>query len=103
VNQALSPAELLAIELASFEFDPLGFVLWAFPWGVEGTSLEEETGPEQWQIEQLQRIGDKLAAGGDLGAVIEEDKSAGHGVGKSACVAWLILWAIAPRRTRAAW
>lgn len=97
MNQALSPTELIAIELASFEFDPLGFVLWAFPWGVEGTSLEEETGPEQWQIEQLQRIGDKLAAGGDLGAVIEEDKSAGHGVGKSACVAWLILWAISTK------
>lgn len=84
----------LADDLASFEFDPLGFVLWAFPWGEEGTQLQDESGPETWQIEHLQRIGEGLEAGGDLGAVIEEDVSAGHGVGKSALVSWLILWAI---------
>lgn len=86
--------DLLLDDLASFEHDPLGFVLWAFPWGEEGTSLEGEIGPEQWQIDHLTRIGDKLRAGADLGAVIEEDVSAGHGVGKSALVAWLILWAV---------
>lgn len=32
-----------------------------------------------------------------MGAVIEEDVSAGHGVGKSALVSWLILWAISTR------
>lgn len=84
-------------KLAEFEFDPLGFVLWAFPWGQEGTDLEKESGPEAWQREQLTRIGDELRAGGDLGAVIQEAISAGHGVGKSAEVAWLILWAISTR------
>ncbi len=81
-------------KLAEFEFDPLGFVLWAFPWGQEGTDLEHDDGPETWQREQLARIGDKLRAGGELGAVVAEAVSAGHGVGKSAEVAWLILWAI---------
>lgn len=77
-------------------------MLWAFPWGEAGTILAKEDGPEDWQREQLERIGQKLREGfpaGDvlaefLGAVVEEDVSAGHGVGKSALVAWLILWAI---------
>lgn len=85
---------MVANDLAGFEFDPLGFVRWAFPWGVANTSLADEQGPEQWQIDHLQRIGDKLRAGADLGAVVQEDVSAGHGVGKSALVSWLILWAI---------
>ena len=54
----------------------------------------DEDGPEQWQIDHLTRIGEQLRAGGDLGAVIEEDVSAGHGAGKSAVVSWVILWAI---------
>lgn len=91
---AASDTELLLDDLAEFEFDPLGFVLWAFPWGEENTSLADEDGPEQWQIEHLTRIGEQLRAGGDLGAVIEEDVSAGHGAGKSAVVSWVILWAI---------
>lgn len=91
---AATDVEMLAEDLASFEFDPLGFVLWAFPWGEEGTFLAAEDGPEAWQRDQLERIGRKLEAGGELGAVIEEDVTAGHGVGKSALVAWLILWAI---------
>jgi len=89
-----TPLDELFDRLASFHYDPLGFVLWAFPWGEEGTSLADELGPEDWQSKQLRRIGEKLRAGGDLGAVIEEDVSSGHGIGKSAMVSWLILWAI---------
>jgi hypothetical protein len=85
-------------DLLGFEYDPYGFVLWAFPWGEEGTPLAGELGPEVWQREQLERIGARLLAGEDLGAVIEEDVKAGHGVGKSAQVSWLILWAISTRR-----
>lgn len=84
-------------ELTDFEFDPLGFVMWAFPWGQAGTPLEKESGPEEWQAAQLRRIGDKLRDGGDLGAVVREAVSAGHGVGKSGLVSWVILWAISTR------
>jgi hypothetical protein len=83
--------------LAGFEFDPVGFVHWAYPWGELGTALEHDVGPEQWQIDHLKRIGGELLAGGDLGAVVEEDTPAGHGVGKSAVVSWLIHWAISTR------
>lgn len=89
-----TPLDELYDSLARYINDPLGFVLWAFPWGEPGTSMEEMSGPEPWQREQLQRIGQRLAEGGAEGAVIEEDTSAGHGVGKSALVSWLILWGI---------
>lgn len=89
------PIEQVLDKLAEYELDPLGFVLWAFPWGQPGTSLEREQGPEEWQHDQLQRIGERLRAGETTEAlVIKEAISAGHGVGKSALVAWLILWAI---------
>jgi len=89
-----TPFDELFGMLAGFQHDPLGFVRWAFPWGQPGTVLEDEEGPEIWQAEQLDRIGQKLRAGGSLGCVIEEDISSGHGVGKSAEVAWLILFAM---------
>lgn len=90
----------IAERFLDFEFDPLGFVMWAFPWGKPGSDLEYEDGPEQWQRDQLNRIGAKLKAGGNLGAVIKEFISAGHGVGKSAEVSWLILWAMSREDTR---
>jgi hypothetical protein len=89
-----TPVDELFDKLASFESDPLGFVMWAFPWGEPGTSLENEIGPEQWQVDQLTRLGERIRAGGWDGCVVEEDTTAGHGVGKSAEVSWLILWAI---------
>lgn len=81
-------------DLARYVNDPFGFVMWAFPWGEPGTSLEHETGPEEWQREQMERIAKRLLEGGADGCVIEEDVSSGHGIGKSAQVSMLILWAI---------
>ena len=43
--------------------DPLKFVLYAFPWGVEGTELASEAGPREWQLNMLQDIGERLRAG----------------------------------------
>ncbi len=92
---------LALTKLKSFEFDPLGFVLWAFPWGKSGSVLARETGPEAWQMEILDRMGRELKAGGDSGAVIREAAAAGHGVGKSAFMSWVILWAMTTKpRTR---
>lgn len=92
--KAPTDVELLLDDLARFELDPLGFILWAFPWGEPGTSLADQNGPEKWQIDQANRIGAKLKVGADIGAIVQEDVSAGHGVGKSAMVSWMILWAI---------
>ena len=90
-SQGSSLADL-ADEFAKYELDPLGFVYFAFPWG--DSSLKAEAGPDAWQIELLTRIRDQLQYGGDNGAIIREAVRAAHGVGKSALVAWLILWAI---------
>lgn len=82
----------ITAELFKYQHDPLGFVLWAFPWGVEGTSLADETGPDEWQHKQLEDVGASLTD--DPYRIIQEAIASGHGVGKSTEVAWLVLWAI---------
>lgn len=82
-------AELLA-DLGHFSADPLGFVYWAFPWGVPGTELEDATGPEPWQRDILLALEKGLLTPSEA---ILLARTSGHGIGKSACVAWIILWA----------
>ncbi len=84
--QSISDALLDA--LADLSGDPLQFVYDMFPWG-EG-SLEDETGPDAWQIDVLSKVRDGLL---DISTAIKVAVASGHGVGKSALVAWLILWA----------
>lgn len=84
----------LADDIARFRHDPLGYVLYAFPWG-EGGLTGDDAYPRDWQIEVLEDIGRKLVAGSlTVEEAIREGVSSGHGVGKSALVAWLILWAL---------
>lgn len=80
-------------EIAGFTFDPLGYVLFNFSWG-EG-ELEGHDGPRDWQADILRDIGEKLRAGGEFGAVVQEAIASGHGIGKSALVAWIVKWALA--------
>lgn len=88
----------IAVELGSFVNDPLGFVHFSFPWGEEETELENFSGPEDWQTEVLTYVRDRLQSGATLGTVLDEAiqiaTTSGHGIGKSALVSWLILWAI---------
>lgn len=78
-------------ELAFFSHDPYGFVLFAFPWGEPGTDLADKSGPMDWQIEVLQDLGRGLIT---IEEAIQIARTSGHGIGKSALVAWIILWAI---------
>ena len=39
----------LMAQILSLVDDPLRFVMYAFPWGVPGTPLAVETGPDVWQ------------------------------------------------------
>jgi hypothetical protein len=77
------------LDLARFHKDPLGFVIWAFPWGEPG-DLRYARGPEAWQAELLRRVGEGLSPD----HAIMEAVASGHGVGKSSLVAWLVLWAM---------
>ena len=89
---ALDP---LAVEIGTFTHDPLGFVLFSFPWGEAGTVLERVAGPEAWQRDVLREIGRSL---GTVSEAIRIAVASGHGVGKSALVAWIIVWALATFR-----
>lgn len=79
-------------DLGTFQHDPLGFVRYAFPWG-EG-ELEGEPGPDEWQVDMLTEVGERMRAGETLLEAVQFAVASGHGVGKSALVAWLILWAM---------
>lgn len=83
-------------ELAEFSSDPYGFVIFSFPWGEAGGELASRDGPELWQEVLLLEIGAKLRRGEvDVAGAIQMARTSGHGIGKSAVVSWLILWAIA--------
>lgn len=78
-------------ELAETNDDPWKFVVAAFPWGkgeLEGKQ------PEDWQEELLKGVRDKLIT---YTEAIQYARASGHGIGKSALVAWLILWAMTTR------
>lgn len=88
-------ARALIEALAEYEHDPLGYVLFAFPWGEPGTELENEKGPRTWQREVLEEAGRRIRNGKTLGEVVQVAVASGHGIGKSALVAWIIRWALA--------
>ena len=77
-------------ELGTFSNDPVGFVMFSFPWAEPG-ELERFKGPEPWQLEVLSDLGKGLIT---LDQAIRIATASGHGIGKSALVAWIILWAI---------
>lgn len=82
----------LITDLGRFTHDPLGFTKWAWPWGVKGGPLENENGPDLWQQEQLTRIGEQLRS--EPHRLIREATASGHGIGKSAEVAFIAHWAL---------
>ena len=88
--------DALLSDMEDFYDDPYGFVMYAFPWGEKGTFLEDyPDGPDDWQREQLERIGARFRE--DPLATIREATASGHGIGKTAEVAWIILWAMSTR------
>jgi hypothetical protein len=81
----------LADDLGRYSNDPVGFVYWAFPWGEEESELRFKEGPESWQLEILTMLRDGIV---DPQGAIMLAVTSGHGVGKSALVAWIVLWAM---------
>jgi len=71
--------------------DPVAWVAAAFPWGAPETELEKFKGPEEWQTKVLEKIRDGLLS---PDKAVQLAVASGHGVGKSALVAWIILWAL---------
>jgi hypothetical protein len=96
----VNPEQELINDIAEFYADPLGYVLYAFPWGEKGTELEDSH-PDDWQIKQLERIGETIRQ--NPNANIQEAIASGHGIGKSAETSWIILWAMSTRPHLAGW
>lgn len=91
----------LADEVSKYYDDPLGFVMMAFEWGEPGTPLQGFDGPDAWQIDILNTIGGAVKSrafnGVDPVDPVQVAVSSGHGIGKSALSAWLILWIMSTR------
>ena len=102
----------LADDIADFYADPLGFVMYAFPWGEGEIDLVElsepwasrfncKYGPDAWACEFLDGLGKQVRERGfdGINAVdpIMMAVCSGHGIGKSTITAWLILWIMSTR------
>ena len=89
----------LADEIGQFYADPLGFMHFAFEWGV-GELLGFD-GPDVWQTRFLTELGDQVRARGFDGVTpvepIRMARASGHGIGKSALSAMLAWWILSTR------
>lgn len=100
-------------ELAAFAWDPLGFVMFAYPWSserrIQQVKLPEPWasrygsvyGPDAWACELLDEIGEEVQKRGFDGSCsvspIRAAVSSGHGIGKGAFTAWLTDWIMSTR------
>ncbi len=110
---ALSPDEQLAEDLAGFYADPLGYVMYCFPWDTE-TSIQVvelapvyrerfgcRYGPDVWACEFLDELGRDIRERNFDGRTpvlpIQKVTASGHGIGKSCLSAWLIKFILDTR------
>jgi hypothetical protein len=100
-NRKLSKLDLqLADDIATMHYDPLKFVLYAYPWGEPGP-LVNESGPDTWQRKFLLDLGEKLRAnkfdGKSPVPPIRMAVSSGHGTGKTTLWAWVVDFIMSTR------
>jgi len=91
--QELTYEEKLALSVAGFIDDPLGFTHFIFPWD-EG-DLEGHPGPDDWQADQLEELGEYIRSGSD--DPFRAMTASGHGVGKGAQTAFVIIFLMSTR------
>jgi len=111
----MTPAESaeLAAWMAKFYADPLGFVMFAYPWSSDPAlqivklhadyrqRYSSDFGPDRWACEFLDELGAQVKQRGFNGVqpvdAIRMAVSSGHGIGKSAITAWLVNWIMSTR------
>jgi len=78
---------------------PLNFVRYIFPWNQEGTPLEGFSGPREWQEKFLREIENHVLRNqkAENPEMFRYALASGRGIGKSALVAWIILWMLSTR------
>lgn len=85
-------------EILSYKYDPEGFVLYAYPWGVKNTPLERFKKPRTWQMTEFGKIREHLEKNKfrmEMGLNPEPYYlaiSSGRGPGKSAFLSMLDGW-----------
>ena len=77
--------------IMSYRDDPYGWVLACYPWKEPLSTLSDYEGPDYWQRQVLNLIGEQKKAGKKN---IRISVSSGHGVGKTALFAWICHWYI---------
>lgn len=88
--------DALVDDIAQFEYNPLGFVLYAYDWG--RGDLDGKSGPREWQRIFLERVGRQLREKRTTPhRIIQEAVASGHGIGKSALLGMLICWAMSTK------
>lgn len=96
----------LATLIAEVHDDPLGYVMMMFPWDSDASiqlvklapeyrdRFDCEYGPDKWACEFLDDLGAEIRERGFNGktpvAPIKWSTASGHGIGKTALVAWLV-------------
>lgn len=98
-KQVAHPDEYqLILKLLEYKDDPLGFVLFAFPWGQPNTPLENHQGPRGWQLDALNDMrqhilkNNRAVEQGDTPTLMKLARASGRGIGKSAFLAWISIW-----------
>ncbi len=98
-NDAQSYEDMLQEDISGFYASPLRFVLYAFEW--DKPPLVNFGGPDQWQIDIMRSIERQVLEnkfdGSNPVPAVREAVASGHGIGKSALTAWLILWLMSTR------
>lgn len=109
-----NPELMLAEDMAKFYSDPLGFVMYAYPWDTDPSiqmvklpdSYKErfpncEYGPDEWACEFLDEIGSEVKIRAFDGRTpvnaIRMATTSGHGIGKSTISAWIVDWIMSTR------
>lgn len=104
----------LARTISNFYADPLGYVMFNFPWdtdpSIQIVKLKEPWasrypnavyGPDAWACEFLDQLADEVKKrkfdGRTAVDPIRFSTASGHGIGKSVLVAWLIKWTMDTR------
>lgn len=107
-SELLDPDLELAKDFSRFYADPLGFVMYAFPWNTDASiqvckltgkwkkKYKSTYGPDKWACEFLEDLGqavkDRKFDGQIAVDSIRMAVSSGHGIGKSAMTGWLVVW-----------
>jgi hypothetical protein len=88
----MSPDEQLINEIAEFTHDPLGFALYAYPWGEEGELKDNNI--REWQKGVLNDLGEKLTDPATRHQPILISVASGHGIGKTALISVICGWGL---------